>query len=43
MTTNVHTVNTRSGELQFDERGLPLPETVTKLFDELDFQYAVQA
>lgn len=36
------TLNTRIGQLSF-ERGLPTEATVKKLFDELDFQRAVQA
>ena len=35
------TVDTRIGKLDF-ELGLPTEKTVTKLFDELDFQRAVQ-
>jgi hypothetical protein len=36
------TVKTRIGELHF-ELGVPTKETVTKLYDEMDFQRAVQA
>ena len=36
-------IETRIGKLKFDSRGLPTSKTVKKLFDELDFQYAVQA
>lgn len=43
MNQHFQTVETRIGKLVFDERGLPSSETVAKLFDELDFQYAVQA
>jgi hypothetical protein len=37
MTTNIETVNTRIGELAF-ENGYPSKDSVNKLFDELDFQ-----
>jgi hypothetical protein len=40
--TKPDTVDTRIGKLSF-EHGLPTEETATKLFDELDFQRAVQA
>ena len=43
MTKKSKVIETRIGELVFDERGMPTPDTVTKLFDELDFQYAVQS
>jgi hypothetical protein len=36
------TINTRIGELTF-ESGYPSPETVAKLYDEMDFQRACQA
>jgi len=41
--TNAHaqTVNTRIGKLDF-ELGVPTKETVTKLYDEVDFQRACQ-
>ena len=49
LTTNVHAqsttsdrVETRLGTLNF-ERGYPTPETTRKLFDEIDYQRAVQA
>ena len=37
-----NTINTRIGTLSFD-KGAPTPETSKKLFDEMDFQRAVQA
>jgi hypothetical protein len=37
-----NSVNTRIGKLNFD-LGMPKKETVAKLFDELDFQRAVQS
>jgi hypothetical protein len=39
---HAETVNTRIGELSFD-RGMPTKGTVAKLYDEMDFQRAVQA
>jgi hypothetical protein len=38
--TTPNSVETRGGSLDF-ERGLPAEKTVTKRFDELDFQRAV--
>jgi Protein of unknown function (DUF1254) len=39
--THAQSVSTRSGKLDF-ELGLPTKETVTKLYDEMDFQRACQ-
>ena len=35
------TIDSRLGKLEF-EAGYPVPETIEKLYDELDFQRAVQ-
>lgn len=43
MTEKDRTFSTRIGELVFDSRGFPKRETSDKLFNELDFQYAVQS
>ena len=40
-TTQAQTVETRSGKLDF-ELGVPTKETVTKLYDEMDYQRACQ-
>jgi hypothetical protein len=40
-TAQVQTVDTRSGKLDF-ELGVPTKETVTKLYDEMDYQRACQ-
>ena len=40
-TTQAQTVDTRSGKLEF-ELGVPTKETVTKLYDEMDYQRACQ-
>ena len=40
--TTPDSVQTRSGTLNF-ERGYPTEETVRKVFDEIDYQRAVQA
>ena len=39
--THAQPVSTRSGKLDF-ELGVPTKETVTKLYDEMDFQRACQ-
>ena len=41
MTVSAETVDTRIGKLDF-ELGVPTPQTVTKLYDEMDFQRACQ-
>ena len=41
-TTQAQTVNTRIGKLDF-ELGVPTKETVTKLYDEMDFPARVPA
>jgi hypothetical protein len=40
--TTLDTVKTRFGDLTF-ERGFPTEETKRKVFDEIDYQRAVQA
>ncbi len=40
-TTTVQTIDTRIGKLDF-ELGVPTSETSTRLYDEMDFQHAVQ-
>lgn len=40
-TTNVQTIDTRIGKLDF-EMGMPTSETAARLYDEMDFQRAVQ-
>ena len=40
-TTTVHTIDTHIGKLDF-ELGLPTSETAARLYDEMDFQRAVQ-
>src|SRR5476651_7934 len=41
-TVSAETVDTRIGKLDF-ELGVPTPQTATKLYDEMDFQRAVQS
>ena len=41
LTLTAQTVETRIGKLDFDH-GVPTPQTVTKLYDEMDFQRACQ-
>jgi hypothetical protein len=41
-TVSAQTIDTRIGKLDF-ELGVPTPETATKLYDEMDFQRAVQS
>ena len=41
MTTTVQTIDTRIGKLDF-ELDVPTSETAAKLYDEMDFQRAVQ-